>query len=49
MGIDLPYEEPQNPEVIVETHKMDVDICLNKILTKINELKLAELEMAETG
>jgi len=37
-GIDIPYEEPQNPEVIVETDKETVEESIQKILKKI-ELK----------
>ena len=31
-GIDDPYEEPENPEIVVETDKMSVDECVDKIL-----------------
>lgn len=31
-GIDSPYEEPENPEIILETDKEDIDICVNKII-----------------
>ena len=34
-GIDDPYEEPLNPDVMVETDKHDVTECVNKILAKI--------------
>ncbi len=31
-GIDDPYEEPLNPEIVVETDKMSIDECVNKII-----------------
>ncbi len=31
-GIDDPYEEPLNPEIICETHKESVEECVEKIL-----------------
>ena len=38
-GISDPYEEPENPEVIVDTEKMDPEQCVQKILEKLTELK----------
>ncbi len=37
-GIDDPYEEPENPEVIVETDKESVDESVEKVLNKMKEL-----------
>ena len=34
-GLQIPYEEPINPDVIVETHKETVEESLKKILDKI--------------
>lgn len=31
-GIDSPYEEPENPEIILETDKEDIDTCVDKII-----------------
>ena len=31
-GISDPYEEPINPEVVVETHRMGLDECVDKIV-----------------
>ena len=39
-GIDDPYEEPQNPEIVVETDKMTIDQCVEKILSYLEEKKL---------
>jgi len=31
-GIDDPYEEPENPELIIETSKYNIDQCVGQIL-----------------
>ncbi|MGC8581246.1 MAG: adenylyl-sulfate kinase [Thermoplasmata archaeon] len=31
-GIDDPYEEPENPELIIETSKYSIDQCVGQIL-----------------
>ncbi len=31
-GVSDPYEEPVNPEVVVETHRMGLDECVDKIV-----------------
>ena len=35
-GISDPYEEPLNPEIIVETDKNDVDYCVKQIINKLS-------------
>jgi len=37
-GVDDPYEEPENPEVIVETDKESVEESVEKVLNKLKEL-----------
>lgn len=34
-GISAPYEEPQHPDLVVETHRQDVDACVQTILAFI--------------
>ena len=34
-GISDPYEEPLNPEIVVDTDVMDVKSCVNKILNHL--------------
>ncbi|HOK67612.1 MAG TPA: adenylyl-sulfate kinase [Anaerohalosphaeraceae bacterium] len=34
-GLDDPYEEPENPEIIVDTEHETVDVCIDKIMTYI--------------
>lgn len=35
VGIDIPYEEPDNPEVILETAGRSIDSCVKIILDKV--------------
>ncbi len=35
-GISAPYEEPKDPEIILETDKYPIERCINKIIEKIN-------------
>jgi len=37
-GVDDPYEEPENPEVVVETDKESIEESLQKIFSKLEEL-----------
>jgi adenylylsulfate kinase len=34
-GIDSPYEEPENPEITVDTSSMDINDCIEKIYSYI--------------
>ena len=34
-GLQDPYEEPNNPEIIVHTEKQNLDECVNKIIYKV--------------
>ncbi len=36
-GISHPYEEPPNPEIIIETDKYSVEECVKKIITYLEE------------
>ncbi len=33
VGITIPYEEPENPEVVVDTDKSTIEECTEKIIT----------------
>jgi len=37
-GVDDPYEEPDHPEVVVETERETVDESVDKVLKKLEEL-----------
>lgn len=37
-GVDDPYEEPLNPEVVCETETESADSCLEKIIQKLESL-----------
>jgi len=41
-GIDDPYEEPENPEVILDTDKESPQECAQKVLDKLKELHYIE-------
>lgn len=36
-GIDSPYEEPVHPEVVLETNKLSLDECVERIMTCIEK------------
>ena len=38
-GVDDPYEEPENPELILDTDKESIDECAQKVLEKLGELR----------
>ena len=42
-GISDPYEEPINPEIVIESDKDSVEECVNKIIDKLDELMSAPL------
>jgi adenylyl-sulfate kinase len=39
-GVDDPYEAPENPELVIETHKETVEESTVKVLAKLRELNL---------
>lgn len=43
-GVDDPYEEPEQPELVVETDKESVDVSVQRILTRLEELGYLEPE-----
>jgi adenylylsulfate kinase len=43
-GVDDPYEEPENPELVVETDKETVDESIARIFAKLEELGYLEAE-----
>ncbi|GCE16735.1 adenylyl-sulfate kinase [Dictyobacter kobayashii] len=38
-GVDDPYEEPENPDLIVETFKETLDESVTRVLSKLVEMK----------
>jgi adenylylsulfate kinase len=38
-GVDDPYEEPPNPEIILEADKETVEESTNKVISKLKEMK----------
>jgi adenylylsulfate kinase len=47
-GIDDPYEEPEHPELIVETDKETIEESISRILGKLEELGYLEFEDAKS-
>lgn len=45
-GVDDPYEEPENPDLVVETHRQTIDESVSSILAKLVELGYLEDEQA---
>jgi adenylylsulfate kinase len=41
-GIDDPYEEPESPELILDTDKESIDESVRKVLDKLEELGYIE-------
>jgi adenylylsulfate kinase len=39
-GIDAPYEAPENPEIVVETDRLSVSQCVEKIAEYLKEKKI---------
>ncbi len=39
-GVSHPYEEPENPEILLETDKKTVDECVEKVINKLEEFGL---------
>ena len=39
-GISDPYEEPETPELRVETENVDVDNCAHQVILKLEQLGL---------
>jgi len=38
-GVQDPYEPPTNPEIVIDTEHETPDVCRNKILISLNDLK----------
>jgi len=37
-GIDHPFEEPDNPDIIIETDKQTIEECKNTILISLKKM-----------
>ncbi len=42
VGIHLPYEEPENPEIILDTNKQDIELCVKIIINRLNDIGICE-------
>ena len=43
-GIDAPYEEPENPEIVIESNKESVEEAVNKIIQFLENKKIIPRE-----
>ncbi|HDD26300.1 MAG TPA: adenylyl-sulfate kinase [Acidilobales archaeon] len=41
-GISDPYEEPENPDIVVDTEYDPIEVNVEKVINKLKELKLIE-------
>ena len=49
-GVDDPYEEPEHPELVIETNKEDVEESVARIFAKLEELGYLEpVQTSETA
>ena len=44
-GVDDPYEEPEHPELVVETSKETIEESVDRIFTTLEELGYLESEV----
>lgn len=42
VGIHIPYEEPENPEISLDTSKQDVELCVKIIMSRIKDMGICE-------
>lgn len=40
VGINVPYEEPINPEIVLETDKKNVDECVRELINEMENRKI---------
>ncbi len=40
--VNAPYEKPENPEIVLNTEQMDVQMCIDKVIShlKLNNLSI---------
>jgi len=48
-GLDDPYEEPENPELVIDTEHDGVEENVNKVLEKLEEANLIRFESSDMG
>ena len=46
-GISAPYEEPKNADIILDTDKVPINECIEKILGLIQEKKIIKNNLAQ--
>jgi adenylylsulfate kinase len=48
-GISSPYEEPENPEVVIDTGSAPLDDCVNKVIAYLIERGVLREDKAVAG
>jgi adenylylsulfate kinase len=48
-GISAPYEEPKNPEIVLETDKLNIHQCVQTVLNYLDKNKYIVLNPHSTG
>lgn len=43
-GISSPYEEPENPDLIIDTEKLELEASVEKVLDVLEQKKFIGLE-----
>jgi adenylylsulfate kinase len=44
-GVNVPYEAPENPEVVVDSEKMDAEACAEKVVEYIRLFLVRSIDM----
>jgi len=48
-GVDDPYEEPEHPEIVIETDKETIEESVERIFARLEELGYLEAERVQDG
>lgn len=46
-GVNHPFQEPLNPEIVVDTETNSVDECVNQVISKLEELGVLDESLAD--
>jgi adenylylsulfate kinase len=48
-GIDSPYEEPERPEIVIDTYELTLDECVDAILAYLMQQGYIDTRLQEAG
>jgi adenylylsulfate kinase len=43
-GVSAPYEEPENPDIVLDTHLFSIEECIEKVFNYIQDMILIKRE-----